>query len=717
MAICLLTAAGVQAEDLSRVLEEVVVTATKKNTMLQDTPIAVTAFGPGMLEKAALTEVSDLASAVPNLSMGMEGFTNSLEISMRGISSNSNTETSNPAVSVNLDGVYIPRPQGANALFYDVERVEVLRGPQGTLFGRNSTAGAINVVSHKPTDQLEGSIKFEAGNYDQRAVRGVLNIPVSETFALRASLQTEERDGYFDNSSSPVPISEDYGNADQLSGRLSALYTPTDDFSWLLVYEVSQNDGAGTLSVPNPIPAGEDVFDRAVSFAGEMDITFSTLRSRMDWDISDQLRVTYVAGFGGLDRLQLSDADGGTGPGNENLRAVSENEFFSHDVQLQTTGDGALQWTVGAFYFEEKNDVIFDAQQVDADFLVAFRNFDRGQEATALYGQGTYSVSDAVRVTAGARYTEDSKLDPDASAYFCGAPFQGSGFGSVEITSINTDDCNLRSSTSREEDFNAVTWRLGLDMDMNDDVLLYGSVATGYKSGGFSNVAPAFDEETVLTVEAGLKGNFLDNTLRLNAALFSSSYEDMQLAQIVDNASRTENAAEATINGLELEGLWLVGDNTQIDGFVSWLDAEFDEYMDACDATNPPCSGPAANLLDLSGNKLTRSPEWSFNLGIEHNFVLAGGTLTPRLSVHWEDDSYVRVYNRDDIDKVDSWTKTDFTLGYKPHEGGWGLQFFAKNIEDEARRQSALVSPFGAVRGSFSNPRTYGVKFDYRWGE
>jgi len=710
------TAADVQAQNFPRVLEEVVVTATKRNTMLQDTPIAVTAFDQGMLEKAGLTEVSDLASAVPNLSMGTEGFSNSLEISMRGISSNSNTASSNPAVSVNLDGVYVPRPSGANALFYDVERVEVLRGPQGTLFGRNSTAGAINVVSRKPTDQLEGSLKFETGNYNQRAVRGVLNMPVSETFALRASMQSEERDGYFDNSSSSIPISQDYGAVDQLSGRLSALFTPSADFSWLLVYEGSQDDGSGLLNVPNPLPAGEDVYDRAVSFAGEKDITFSSLRSRMDWDISDQLRVTYVAGIGSLDRFQMSDSDGGAAA-LENLHSDFTNDFSSHDLQLQSTGDGALEWTVGAFYFEEENDTVFNAQIVRPDFVVAFRNYGRGQEAKAIYGQGTYSISDTVRVTAGARYTEDSKIDKDANQYFCGSPGQGSGFGSIDLTTINTDDCNLRSHLEREEDFDAVTWRLGLDWDMNDDVLLYGSVATGFKSGGFSSDAPVYDEENVLTVEAGLKGNFLENTLRLNAALFSSSYDDLQVSQVVGTSQETKNAGEAKINGLELEGVWLVGDNTQIDGFVSWLDAKFDKYQNACDEAQGSCKGDAITLLDLSGNQLTRSPKWSFNLAIEHNFVWASGTLTPRLSVHWEDDSYLRVYNLDDIDKVDSWTKTNFTLGYKPHEGNWGLQFFAKNIEDDAIAQTAQYSPgTGVVRSSYNAPKMYGVKFDYRWG-
>ncbi|MDC1144585.1 TonB-dependent receptor [Porticoccaceae bacterium] len=708
--LCVLTAASVQAQSTPRMIEEVIVSATKRDTMLQDTPIAVTAFGQGELEKAALTEVSDLASAVPNLSMGNAGFSSALEISMRGITTSSNTESSNPAVSVNLDGVYIPRSAGANALFYDVERVEVLRGPQGTLFGRNSTAGAINVVSKKPTDQFEASVRFEAGNYDQHGVRGVVNLPVNNSLSLRTSLQWEERDGYFDHSGSPIPIGKEHGAVDQFSGRLSALFTPTDEFSWLLVYEANQNDGTAPLNIPNPVPEGEDIFRRPINFAPELNIDFKTLRSRIDWDFSDNVRFTYTAGLGSLDRFQLTDFDGGinAGAGDEKLLADFENDFSSHDIQLQSSGDGALEWTIGAFYFEEENDVIFNAQVVPRNFTASFENLGRGQKAKAFYGQGTYSISNAVRVTAGARYTEDTKYDKDANFRFCPG---------ADVQSVDYDLCSPPNHLAREEDFDQVTWRMGLDWDLNEEILLYGSVATGFKSGGFSNLSPAYDEETVITTEAGLKGSFLDNTLRLNAALFASTYKDLQVSQVIDSAQVTTNAAEAKINGLELEALWLIGDNTQIDGFVSWLDAEFDEYLDACDASQGGCSGPDAILLDLSGNKLNRSPEWSFNLGIEHEFALAGGTLTPRLSVHWEDDYYLRVFNRDDIDRVDSWTKTDFTLKYEPHAGNWGVQIFAKNLQDDAVRQTANVSQSRAVTNTYSTPRTYGVKFDYRWGE
>lgn len=707
---CLLAATGVVAEGDHRMIEEIVVSATKRDTMLQDTPVAVSAFDQAMLAKAGLTEVSDLASAVPNLSMGTEGFSNALEVSMRGITSSSNTESSNAAVSINLDGVYIPRPQGGNALFYDVERVEVLRGPQGTLFGRNATGGAINVISHKPTDQLEGEVQFQVGNFDRLAARGVINLPVTDSFALRASLQFDEHDGYFDNGGSPVPISEDYGAADQAAARVGALFTPTDSFSWSLVYEAFEEQGTPTLGVPNPLPTGEDIFERAVNTVPELDIDFKTFRSRIDWDISDELRITYVAGFGTMDRLQKSDLDGGLGsPLNVSTFTDAENEFSSHDLQLQSTDEGALQWTLGVFYFEEENDMNFRFQVPEIDVAGMFLNRGRGQEAWAAYGQGTFSITDTVRVTAGARYTEDTKNDDDANVYAC------PGQGTVDISTVDVSSCGLIAHETREEDFDAITWRLGVDWDMTEDILLYGSAATGFKSGGFSNNQPTYDEETVLTIEAGLKGTFLEGTLRLNAALFTSAYEDLQVSQVVGGQQLTQNAAEATINGLEIEGVWLIGENTQVDGFISWLDAEFDDYENACDASQTNC-GAAPILQNLSGNKLNRSPEWSLNLAIEHNFAVGShGTLTPRLSVHWEDDSYLRVFNRNDTDLQDSWTKTDFTLTYEPNEGGWDVQLYAKNLEDDEIKQTALVDPLGNVTSSYSAPRTFGIKFDYRW--
>lgn len=729
---CLLAAAGVQAQGQQRVLEEVVVSATKRDTMLQDTPIAVSAFDQEALTRAGLSDVSDLAAVVPNLSMGTQGFSNSLEVSMRGITSSSNTASSNPAVSVNLDGVYIPRPQGANALFYDVERVEVLRGPQGTLFGRNATAGAINVVSARPTGELEGSLEFVAGNYDLFGARAVINLPVSDTLSVRASLQVEDRDGYFDNGDSPGNV-DDYGAADQLAGRISALYTPTDEFSWLLVYESFSDEGTPTLGVPNPLPQGEDVFDRAVDtnpdFPGlgspELDIDFQVLRSRMNWDFTDGLRLTWVAGYGSLDRYQVGEIDGGVGtshfgapePFNMWAHSDSTNDFFSHDLQLQSTDGGDLEWTIGAFYFEEDNDTYFPFQivgseQIGMPPLAArlFWNKGRGQEAWAGYAQGTYSLSDELRVTVGARYTEDKKIDEDANVFLCAMQ--------PDITGLDPSLCMLDAHSEREEDFDAITWRAGIDWDMTQDILLYGSAATGFKSGGFSNIQPPYDEETVLTLEAGMKGTFLDGTLRLNTALFSSSYEDLQVSQVEDGTQFTENAAEATINGLEIEGTWLIGDNTTVEGFISWLDAEFDEYENACDASQNSCSSPDAALLDLSGNKLSRSPEWSLHLAIQHDFALGShGTLTPRLAYHWEDESYLRVFNNDETDHVDSWSRTDASLTYVPDQGNWEVQVFVKNIEDDEIKQTAFVDPLGGVESSYSTPRTYGIVGRYHWGD
>lgn len=585
----------------------------------------------------------------------------------------------------------------------------MLRGPQGTLFGRNSTAGAINVISHKPTDELEGELELQAGNYDHFAARGVINIPISDSLAVRGSLQIDERNSYFDNSGSPVSLSEDYGAADQVAGRISALFTPTDNFSWSVVYETFSDEGTPTLGVPNPLPAGEDVFDRLVNTAPALDIETKTLRSRMDWDISDSLRVTYVAGFGTLERFQVSEIDGGLGsPRNTLAHSDFENEFFSHDLQLQSTGAGDFEWTVGAFFFEEENNSYFPFQIPEFDFAQVFVNKGRGQEAWAGYGQGTYSVSDSVRVTVGARYTEDTKHDDDANTFAC------PGQGTVDIRTIDLTGCALLAHSRRNESFDATTWRAGIDWDLSEDALLYASVATGFKSGGFSNISPAFDEENVMTYETGLKGTFLDGSLRLNGALFYSSYEDLQVSQVVSGGVQaTQNAGEASISGLELEGLWLVGENTQIDGFVSWLNAEFDEYENTVDA-----AFPAAGALDLSGNSLPRSPEWSMNIAIEHNFDIGShGTLTPRLSVHWEDDSYLRAFNRSDVDMVDSWTKTDFTLTYEPNEGSWDVQLYAKNLEDDEIKQTAFVDPLGSVTSSYNTPRTFGIKFDYRWDD
>ncbi len=465
-----------EAKDDSWALEEVVVTATKRETNLMQTPIAVTAITPDTLEREGITSAKDITRLVPNMDLAIDSSRNAPVISMRGVRSTNNTELGDPAVGLHLDGIYSPRPQGAMALMFDVERVEALRGPQGTLFGRNSTVGSINIISKRPQmDSFDANIGAEVGRWNDQQVHGMINIPVSDTFALRASFQEETRDSYLNGIYDPnqwntrdlpkyaqntgtytgpadarnkvmregwwgnvntvkADPKDFYNNVDQYAFRVSGLWQPSDNFSWQLTYERFQNSGAGSTDTidckkakkqtfmqngqPAPLQGceniygpGADEYTVAVNVPGMLDQTIDSLRSNIRWDIGDDMALVYNAGAAKQTQNQMSDLDRGTTWWDMTM-FFDGATFKSQSHEFQLESTGDSDLQWITGVFLFKEDNNMQGGMTHSSMFSDYWNqSNRTLESVAGFAQGTYKLTDKLSLTAGFRHTKDTKED------------------------------------------------------------------------------------------------------------------------------------------------------------------------------------------------------------------------------------------------------------------------------------------------------------------
>ena len=446
-----------------QVLEEIIVTATRMETNLMSTSIAVSAFTQDDLTRDGVRDMRDAADLVPNFDVAFSPSDSGVQMTMRGINSNNFTEISDPSVAFHVDGVYSPRPQGAVALMFDLERLEVMRGPQGTLFGRNSAAGSVNVLTAKPsTEGVFGTLGAEMGNRGQMNAFGTLNLPLGETFAVRGNFFYEQRDGFADQDAGTkdlegignagpdgIPdmdqrwnhqVSEDeyYGNSDRWAARLSGMWFPTDTLDWRVTVETAQDNSAGWPIAPNCEAnpelcqyngGGIDYIDPNIP--GYLDMTMDAVRSHVNWRFTDSLTLVYNLGWARQQRAQQWDGDMGwravpgpaTGWLNRNqpweslylATAESDYESWSNEFQLQGNME-QFTWILGFFDFREDNSIIFDVEQPfccsqGALGGISFVQPERKLESQAIFGQATWHMTDQWHLTLGYRYTEDLRED------------------------------------------------------------------------------------------------------------------------------------------------------------------------------------------------------------------------------------------------------------------------------------------------------------------
>ena len=740
IAAAIASASPVMAQDAdknARSLEEVVVTATRRETSLSDTPVSITALGGDNLIKEGVTDVFGMADSVPNIAIAQ--IDGGLNVTIRGVTSSDSTEKGDPSVNFMLDDVVIARPQAQGTSFYDVARVEVLRGPQGTLFGRNTTGGAINVITNKPnTEAVEGRVDASVGTYNSRNVTGVVNVPVNDNVAVRAAVNYDKQDNYLQGGALALGNLEEF--KDNLSFRLSGLYQwetgelnvsfdkstidgsrqnflPVESF-----YDVLDADGAFTVGsdAPARFSVDESVFDvnYNVAFAPTQNNETDGVRVAFTQSL-DMFDVNYIGSsrdFSSavLEARPVSGSD-------ITYRYDFGGEFTqeSHELRLSSNDDGALEWQVGYFTFSEESvnylTINFAPNGAAGAPGLGFFQGPTTSDSSGLFGQATYSLNDTTRLTLGARYSEDEKSQRGYTV----ADFAPGGF---ERLARPTDDTPYNNVLDYKSD--ETTWKVGIDHDLSEETMVYANVSKGYKAGGFNGGCeigtgdPAlctftrdvmyYNPETIISYEAGAKAFMFDNTLKFDAVAFVYDYSDLQVTSIIEylpgqTGAFTSNAASSTIKGFELDSQYLASANDEFVFTVTYLDSQYDEFM-----PNPS--------VDLSGNALSKTPKWTFTAGYTHTIMLAdGATIDAGIKTKVSDSFTMFNGAFNNFWVQPGYSKTSLNVGYTSADDSWYANAFVKNLEN-----SIVVSTINATGSArryvqAEAPRTAGVSVGYKF--
>lgn len=697
------TAAQVQAQEQDATgasgLEEVVVTAQKRQSTEQKTAVAMTVLGAETLEQNGVSNLRDMVGLAPSVNFSQNSA--NVVIAVRGVSSRDTTEIGDPAVSVSTDGFYIQRPIGLADAVYDLERVEVLRGPQGTLYGRNATGGAINFITAKPEKEFSAKTALTYGSYDLIIAEGMLNVPISDTLQARFAVYSRNQDGFREDEG-PKPGDD----AEALSGRMHLLYQPTDNFKALFSAQYTDIGGVGpTLYGVRPVGAVDNNVRPSISRDGSLhgapyqsiDATTTSVQLNLEYSFGFA-DLVYLGGYRELDFQQLRDLDGITD--SSAYFTPSETPVdWSHELRLVSTGDGPLQWQVGAYYFDEQNELLTYFQSyaptvVNPPLNRFVFSYDVVARSKAAFGQASYAVTDTVSVTAGVRYSDDFKSRKG---------FSNTGAGDVP--------------TNVEGTGTETTYHFGVDWQWTPDNLLYVKYDTGYKAGGFGEVITAgssaqpytYDPETITAYEIGSKNRFLGNQVQVNLSAFYYDYEDQQVGVITNGLNRILNAGTSEIYGAEIESSLQVGIGGRLDAAISVLEPEFKDFCIRVVA------GACAAGADFSGNVPPQAPKRQFSLGYQHAFSMFGGTLTPRVQGRYESESYFGIENFE-RQRQEAYTKADAMLTYVPDGERWSVQGYARNITDETTITNTSYSGlWNAITFGLADPRTYGVRFAVNW--
>ena len=742
-------------------LEEIIVTATKRSESVQDIAAAVSAFDSRILAERGITDIESLAASVPGMHFSQAGA--DTRITIRGIGSEQNTVTGDPGVAFHIDGVYQSRASAGAALFYDLERVEVLRGPQGTLYGRNATGGSINVISKAPEEEFGGKFELQVGDFNQQQFKGVLNAPlIADKLLARVSVQQETRDGYYQNTAADGP---DLDDVDSVNLRAQILFMPSDDVDVLLAVNYATQQGAGNgARVDGAYPVSFAPINQITSNLGGLGLVpfiyplasgVPSANPEGDWQIStdgehhrDNERkgasVTLNWDLGSLAFKSISawqdnvvdevrDVDF-TDAEIMNESRLQDSRQFSQEIQLSSMDDGPLQWVAGAYWMKEETEAnywLFDdgsglsalvynnpflpLQPGVPGFFIGmpyFGTVDSGQgfdavfgndsvinsESLGVFGQASYEISSDLKVTAGLRWSEDKK---DADIRF-------KGFGNNFLVP--------ESEFSKDDSWDALTWKLGVDWFVTEDNMVYANVSTGFKSGGFLQdpSSDSYDEEHIQAWELGAKNRFLDGKMQANVSAYYYDYEDMQLSTVLNNQLVTTNAGEADVLGLEIELLARPIAALELSAALAHTRAKFVDYK----ADNPLVPGVAVEVLD--GNELARSPDWTMNIGAAYTVDFAYGSLTASANMYWSDEVYFSAFNRlgDPSDHQNDYHVTDLRLHFSSTDDVWFISLAAKNLEDElvasnASPRSGLGGPDATIQ--WQAPRTWSLSAGYNF--
>lgn len=724
-ALCCALVGPVYAQ--SGVLEEIIITAKKRETNLQTTSMSVSAVAGDELAERQIVDISSLALSMPNVNFGQT--TGNARIAIRGIGFDNLTLGGEGRVAFHVDDVYISRPAAALTSFYDLERVEVLRGPQGFLYGRNATAGAVNLITRKPGSELNGYATATVGNYSRVTLEGAIGGAITDSVSGRIAFRSNERDGWGKNLTTGAEVDDE----STVGARGVLSFTPSESLEVILRGDYfEQNDNAysfrylGFGSLPDPsvgwpglTPTGllaggtipDDLRDSTADSGADNNRKFYGGSLDLTWDIGDY-EVKAITGFRSNSFDLITDLDNTSAP----LTVYDqweESDHFSQELRLSSAGDFG-DWMVGAYYFKEdltaSQDVPFDP------FIVGLPNplgINRGfvssgkidTEALAVFGNFGWQVSESVALRLGARYSDEEKSIDELNQIDLFTPYPPK----APLFPDTPPGGRVQDATTWDDLSVSAT----VEYQASDDVFVYAGYSQGFKSGGYNlgNLQPAFDPEEIDQYEIGMRSEWLGRRLRVNVSAFYSDYTDLQVSKINGVVTTIENAAEAELYGLELEVTALVGENFTIESTLGLLESEFKEYT-----TEDPAR-PAAFFgeFDLAGNELTQAPGYTLNIGAEYRAQLGSGALVFRGDARFVDDVWLTAFNTDHM-KQDAYEWFRASVRYESGDGAWTVAAFVDNVTDEEIISAALITSGlvgSPIAGSFEAPRSYGLSVSY----
>ena len=695
-------------------IEEILVTAQRRSQNPQDVPLSMTVLGGADLRDLNLRSTGELGSQVPNLKIFNDsGENGAVQIVIRGVYSSGQTYMVGPSALVYADDVLLDSYLSQGLAFFDAQRVEVLRGPQGTLFGRNSTAGAVQVISNRPGD--DGYAELSYGSFDKTRFEGAAGGAISDTVGIRIAGFYDQQQGWFEN----VHTGEDIYDSDAFALRGLLELTPSENVDILLKVQHAETDQHPLVwqsSIPNPHaftgfgfndshlfnPGPDSDYEKGnISFDdNEIEDTFEDTQVSMtlNWDLGD-VRLTSVTGYEKYDFSFLNDADS-TATDIFHFYNAVEYEGVTQEVRLTSETDSAFQWIAGGFYQDGEM-----TSKVSDDFTDLFILFglsipgtgfgdmdriDHDSKSWAIYLHTDHAWSEKFRTTHGIRYTRD-KLSRVRTALNSTAFPRSSRLSFVDLSihsDFGSDPLVVDHADSAKTD--EVTWRVAAEYAATEDALLYASISTGYKAGALGafwnsleNQFVFVNPETVVSYELGVKSMLAEGRLMINAAVFFYDYEDYQTSATVGTTfsfSRSDvNIPQTEIKGFELEVSATPAENLLVKVGVGYADAEIEKYVSNA-------------LEDLSGNTPPRSADLDINGLVRYDMPVPGGTLSPQINFDYVGRFYPDLEN---TQKLGDFWRFNARLTYRHSNTGVSANLFVENIGDEKELQN-VFAPYDA---------------------
>ena len=699
-------------------LEEIVVTAQKRSESMQDVPISIQVFTADEIERLNISNTIDLVRNVPNMiGINNVGLPQAASYFLRGVGQDESISSLDPAVGTFVDGVYISRQIANNARLYDVDSVEVLRGPQGTLYGRNTSGGAIRIITQKPHDHNEGFIDLAYGEYDTKEVTGKANLAISDNIFLKVTaFYLDQSDGFLQN----VTLNRDQWTREATGARVQVLYSPSDRFEALLSYEHSDDDTGGIVGA-NALSAccGDDVYKVESGLVNTWAGTnLDAYSLRATWDL-DNMQVDLIMARRNLNHNFMNDYSDQALPA---YIIPNDSDHMQESVELNFSGEGregAVRWAAGASYYDDDNDVTFGdglclfGCAVEATF---WRDMTNVTKTRAVYADVAFDINDQWTLTVGGRHTDDSRVmtvqqyldvSPikirdrnrgnflDRSGYI---QIPGVTFGTADVVALGTPD---------RFDISEFTSRVIIEYNPTDSIMVYASVSDSFKGGGWAaRVTSAADfkgltPEFVDSVEFGMKSQWLNDTVRFNITYFDSDYKDLQVTAIdqVSGAFVYSNKADASVDGIEAEFVYAPRDNFTLFANLGTLNGNYTDVR-------PGAEG-------LMTKELKRTPDLSYRLGVLYDQDMANGEMNLSVVLNHEDEYYNNQNNTAYglRPSADTW---DLNVTYRPSDANWRVTAGCTNCADEERWNSTLdFGSLGFATQFQDLPRLWRVSFRY----